>query len=139
MALSKKTLALLAATTLGFGLVACTDSGDNGAAGGSGGDKYVLANGTEPQNPLIPSNTNEVGGGRIVDMIYSGLVYYDAEGEIHNEMAESIEPEGEKSYRVTLKDGWTFADGTEITAQHFVDTWNHAVANSHLSAYFFEP
>ena len=147
MALSKKTLALLAATTLGFGLVACTDSGDNGsgsdgAAGGdgaTGGDNYVLANGTEPQNPLIPSNTNEVGGGNIVDLIYSGLVYYDADGEIHNEMAESIEPEGEKGYRVTLKDGWTFADGTEITAQHFVDTWNHAVANSHLSAYFFEP
>lgn len=136
MALSKKTLALLAATTLGFGLVACSDSGDTGAAGG---EKYVLANGTEPQNPLIPANTNEVGGGRIVDMIYSGLVYYDADGEIHNEVAESIEPEGEKSYRVTLKDGWTFADGTPVTASHFVNAWNKAVEESQLSAYFFEP
>ena len=139
MALSKKTLALLAATTLGFGLVACTDSGDNGngsdgAAGGdgaTGGDNYVLANGTEPQNPLIPSNTNEVGGGNIVDLIYSGLVYYDADGEIHNEMAESIEPEGEKGYRVTSRTA-DLRRRTEITAQHFVDTWNHAVANSHL-------
>ncbi|AJK68500.1 peptide ABC transporter substrate-binding protein [Corynebacterium marinum] len=138
MALTKKTISLLATTTLAFGLVSCSDSGD-GASGGDGGGNYVLANGTEPQNPLIPSNTNEVGGGNIVDLIYSGLVYYDAEGEIHNEMAESIEPEGEKGYRVTLKDGWTFSDGTEITAQHFVDTWNHAVKSSHLSAYFFEP
>lgn len=144
MTLSKKTFGALAATTLVFGLAACSDSdsGSDSATGGDGsgaGDNYVLANSTEPQNPLIPSNTNEVGGGNIVDLIYSGLVYYDADGEIHNEIAESIEPEGEKGYRVVLKDGWTFADGTEITAQHFVDTWNYAVANAHLSSYFFEP
>ncbi|GAB3702403.1 peptide ABC transporter substrate-binding protein [Corynebacterium nasicanis] len=145
MALTKKTLALLAATTLGFGLVACTDSGDNGngssgsGSASSGGDNYVTANGTEPQNPLIPSNTNEVGGGRLVDLIYSGLVYYDADGEIHNEVAESIEPEGEKGYRVTLKDGQTFADGTPVKAENFVNAWNHAVKNAHLSSYFFEP
>ena len=36
MALSKKTLALLAATTLGFGLVACADSDDNGTSGSTG-------------------------------------------------------------------------------------------------------
>lgn len=140
MTLSKKALSVLAASTLAMGLVACSsDSGSGGGSGSTGGDNYVVANGTEPQNPLIPSNTNEVGGGRIVDLIYSGLVYYDAEGEIHNEVAESIEPEGDKTFRVTLKDGWTFADGTEITANHFVDSWNYAVANSHLSEYFFEP
>lgn len=138
MALTKKTISLLAATTLAFGLVSCSDSGD-GASGGEGGGNYVLANGTEPQNPLIPANTNEVGGGRLVDLLYSGLVYYDAEGKIHNEVAESIELEGDKTWRVTLEDGWTFADGTPVTSSSFVDAWNHAVKNSQLSAYFFEP
>ncbi|QGU04246.1 peptide ABC transporter substrate-binding protein [Corynebacterium comes] len=141
MALAKKTISLLAATTLAFGLVACTDSDDSasGGDGSSGGGNYVLANGSEPQNPLLPANTNEVGGGRIVDLLYSGLVYYDAEGEIHNEVAESIEHEGEKTYRVTLKDGWTFADGSPVKAENFVNAWNKAVQESQLSAYFFEP
>ena len=54
-------------------------------------DGVVLANGTEPQNPLVPSNTNEVGGGRIVDLVFSGLVSYKADGSVVNEVAESIE------------------------------------------------
>jgi hypothetical protein len=29
----------------------------------------VIVNGGEPQNPLIPTNTNETNGGRIVDRI----------------------------------------------------------------------
>lgn len=141
----RKPAALLAAGVLGLGLVACSDSGSgdggqDGAAGGDGGgDNYVTSMGTEPQNPLIPANTNEVGGGNIVDLIYSGLVYYDAEGEVQNEMAESIEPEGDTTYRVTLKDDITFSDGSPITSANFVDAWNYAVAESMLSSYFFEP
>lgn len=82
MTLRKKAFGALAATTLVFGLAACGDSdsgnGDSANGGGDGnggGDNYVTANGYEPQNPLIPSNTNEVGGGNIVDLIYSGLVF----------------------------------------------------------------
>lgn len=81
--------------------------------------------------------TNENGGGRVVDMLYSGLVYYDAEGEVHNEMAESIDKEGDKTYKVTLKPDITFSDGTPITAATFVDTWNYAVANEQLNESFF--
>lgn len=133
----KKTLGVISAATLALGLAAC--SGSDSTGGGEGDANYVTANSTEPQNPLIPANTNEVGGGRVVDLLYSGLVYYDAEGEVHNEMAESIEPEGEKSFRVTLKEGITFADGSPITSENFVRAWNYAVENSQLSAYFFEP
>ena len=51
-----------------------------------------FANG-EPQNPLIPTMTNEVYGSAVVTNLFSGLVYYDAEGGVHNEVAESIESE----------------------------------------------
>ena len=128
----KKTAAILGAGALTLGLVACGDSSDNadgadGAdnGGASGGDNYVLVNGSEPQNPLIPSNTIETGGGRIVDQIYAGLVYYDADGEVHNDLAESIEPEGDAGYRVTLKDA-KWSDGTDVKASDFVDAWNYA-------------
>lgn len=103
-------MALLAAGALTLGLTACgsddsSDNNGNNASGGSkGGDNYVTVKGSEPQNPLIPGNTNEVGGGNIVDMIYSGLVYYDKDGNTHNDMAESIDLEGDTTYRVKLRD-----------------------------------
>lgn len=140
----KKSLAVTTAAALALSLAACSSDSDsdsssaNGEAG-SGGDNYVVVNGTEPQNPLVPANTNEVGGGRIVDSIFAGLVYYTVDGSVENDLAESIELEGEKTYRVTLKEGQTFTDGTPVTANSFVDAWNYAVANSMLSSYFFEP
>lgn len=133
----KKTLAVGMTAALALGLTACSSDPSSGSAGGAG-DNYVLANGSEPQNPLIPANTNEVGGGRVVDIIYGGLVYYDTEGKAHNEQAESIELEGDRIYKITLKDGLKFSDGTPIKAENFVKTWNYAVANDQLNASFFE-
>ena len=132
----KKTLAVGTAAVLAFSLAACSSSGSGGS--GANGENYITAWSSEPQNPLIPGNTNETGGGHIVDYIYSGLLYYDAEGEVHNELAESIDLQGEKTYKVTLKDGITFADGTPIKASNFVNAWNHTVENSLLNASFFE-
>lgn len=136
----KKVTSVAAASALALGLAACgseSGSGSNNAQGG-GGDNYVLARGVEPQNPLVPGNTNENGGGRIVDNIYSGLVYYDGEGKAHNELAESIELEGDKTYRVTLKDA-KWSDGSPVTAEDFVKAWNYTVENALLGSYFFEP
>jgi len=114
--------------------------GDNGGNGGaSGGD--VVANGTEPERPLIPADTNEVGGGRLLDSIWAGLVYYEADGTPQNDVADSIESTDGQNYTIKIKSGQTFSDGTPVTAQDFVDTWNFAAlgSNAFLSAYFFEP
>ncbi|MFP7364608.1 ABC transporter substrate-binding protein [Corynebacterium callunae] len=136
----KKSLAVTTAAALALSLAACSSdsSSDSSAAGSEGEGNYVLVNGTEPQNPLVPGNTNEVGGGRIVDSIFAGLVYYDVDGSPVNDVAESIELEGDKTYRVTLKDGQTFTDGTPVKAENFVKAWNYNVANATLSSYFFE-
>lgn len=129
----RKLYGVLAAGALAFGLVACgSDAGD--AASDA---NYVTVLGTEPQQGLIPAMTNENGGGRVVDMLYSGLIYYDAEGRVHNEMAESIEQEGDKTYKVTLKPDLKFSDGSPVTSATFVDTWNYAVANEQLNESFF--
>lgn len=130
-----RTLAAVGATVALTGTLAACGS-DNSSEDDA---NYVIVNGSEPQNPLIPADTNENGGGRVLSMLYSGLVYYDADGEVHNEQAESIDLEGDKTYRVTLKEGLKFSDGTDITAQNYVNTWNNAVAENLLSAYFFEP
>src|SRR5699024_8206714 len=118
------------------------DSGSGGSGdGGGGGGGIILANGTEPQNPLIPTNTNEVGGGRIGQNIFAGLGSYDAEGATQNEVAEAIETEDSQHYTIPLADGWTFTNGDPVNAQSFVDAWNYGAnaANAQLSGYFFEP
>jgi oligopeptide transport system substrate-binding protein len=99
-----------------------------------------VVDGSEPQNPLIPTSTNEVGGGAILDLIFAGLVSYDADGKPQNEMAESIETEDAQNYTITLKEGKTFTNGDPVTASSFVDAWNYGAAakNAQLSSYFFE-
>ena len=132
-----KTVAVLAAGALTLGLAACgSDSVGNGGA--AGGSNYVPARGNEPQNPLIPGNTNETGGGNILDTIYAGLVYYDKDGEAHNDLAESIDLEGDKTYRVKLREDAKWSDGSPVTSKDFVDAWNRVVEDSMLGADFFE-
>lgn len=125
-------------------LTACSSSSDDEAStdettGASTG--IVSVNGSEPQNPLVPANTNETGGGLLLDQLFSGLVYYDADGAAHNEVAESIESDDQQNWTITLKEGWTFSDGSPVTASSFVEAWNWGalLSNATLSSYFFEP
>lgn len=150
MAISRRSMILgtAASGTAALTLAACGgDDGGNGGGGngsdnGGGGDTgaIVMINGTEPQNPLHTTNTNEVGGGKILQNLFSGLVYYDAEGTPQNEMAESIQTEDSQNYTITIADGWTFTNGDPVTAQNFVDAWNYGAngANGQYSSYFFE-
>ena len=106
-----------------------------------GGDGIVTAYDTEPQNPLIPTNTNEVGGGRIIDLIFAGLYSYDAHGALVNEVAKDVTTQDSQTFTVTLNEGWTFSDGTPVTSDSFIKAWNYGALKSHahLSSAFFEP
>lgn len=114
-----------------------------GGGDSSGGDStaIITANGSEPQNPLIPANTNETGGGKIIDSIFAGLVYYTADGAPENDVAESIEGNDDKTvYTIKVKSGQKFTNGEEVTANSFVDAWDWAAlsSNATLNSYFFE-
>jgi oligopeptide transport system substrate-binding protein len=121
-------------------LSACGGGSTESSTGGGTTDAVIVVDGSEPQNPLIPTSTNEVGGGAILDLIFAGLVSYDADGKPQNEMAESIETEDAQNYTITLKEGKTFTNGDPVTASSFVDAWNYGAAakNAQLSSYFFE-
>lgn len=136
--------AVVAAVALA--LAACgSDASDsespNSTGAASSGTNYVTTNGSEPQNPLIPTNTNEVGGGKILDLIFEGLVYYDADGATHNAVAESIETEDAQHYTIKIKPDLKFSNGEALTASSFVDAWQYGAQldNAQLSSYFFEP
>lgn len=131
-------IALAAAGALA--LSGCT-SGDAGSTGTAGDSAAIVSvNNTEPQNPLWPTNTNEVGGGLVIQNIFAGLVYYDAEGAAHNDVAESIETEDAQTYTIKVRDGLKFTNDEPVTAESFVKAWNYGAAldNEQLSSYFFE-
>lgn len=108
------------------------DTGDDAAPTGS----VILANGTEPQNPLIPADTNEVGGGKILDLMFAGLVHYEADGTTVNEIAESFESnEDYTEWTITINDGWEFTNGEPVTAASFVNAWKDGAYR--LNSYFF--
>nr|WP_155047612.1 ABC transporter substrate-binding protein [Microbacterium sp. ZXX196] len=116
-----------------------SDSGDTGGGEAAGGG-IITANGNEPQNPLIPTNTNEVGGGKILDSIFAGLISYQADGAVQNEVAEEITVDSPTQLTVKIREGLTFTDGEEVTADNFINAWNYGAAldNAQLSSYFFE-
>ncbi len=117
------------------------NGGDSGSGnGGSGGSAIITTNGNEPQNPLIPTNTTEVGGGKIIDSLFAGLVSYTAKGEIENDVAESIESEDSQNWTVKIREGLKFSDGSPVTASSFVDAWNYGAnpTNAQGSSYFFD-
>ena len=124
----------LAATACGGG------DGTSGSSGSGGGaDGIVSSSWGDPQNPLEPANTNEVQGGKVLDMIFRGLKKYDPKtGEAKNMLAEKIETTDQQNFTITLKDGWTFSNGEKITSSSFVDAWNYAAAlkNNQKNAYF---
>ena len=86
----------------------------------------------EPENPLIPANTNEVNGGQVLNNLFAGLVYYKADGSWDYDAAESIESEDFKTWTVKLKGGQTFSDGTPVDAASFVNAWQWAAADPEL-------
>lgn len=126
----------------GLALAGCSGTGGGTPSATEGGTSTAIikTNGSEPQNPLIPTNTNEVGGGKILDEIFAGLVYYDAEGAPQNDMAESITVDDAQNLTVKIKQGQKFTDGTEVQAHNFIDAWNYGAkaSNEQLSSYFFE-
>ncbi|WP_434993102.1 peptide ABC transporter substrate-binding protein [Arthrobacter sp. Ld5] len=140
MRFTRNSKMLSVAAIAALSLSACGGGDTESGAEGGNAEAVIVVDGSEPQNPLIPTSTNEVGGGAILDLIFAGLVSYDADGKSQNEMAESIETEDAQNYTITLKEGKTFTNGDPVTASSFVDAWNYGAAakNAQLSSYFFE-
>ncbi|MBA2944336.1 peptide ABC transporter substrate-binding protein [Streptomyces himalayensis] len=130
---------IVSAVAVALAATACGGGGDGGT-GGSDGSGILSSSWGDPQNPLEPANTNEVQGGKVLDMIFRGLKRYDAKtGEAENMLAEKIETSDSQNFTITVKDGWTFSSGEKVTAKSFVDAWNYGAGlkNNQRNAYFF--
>jgi oligopeptide transport system substrate-binding protein len=125
-----------------------SNNSSNSGGGGNSADQQakndsteISVRGSDPQNPLIPGNTNEEGGAKIVSELWTGLVTNDpVTNEIKNANAEKIDmAQDATSVTFTLKKGWKFHDGTDVKAKNYVDSWNYTAygPNGYLGSSFF--
>ncbi len=106
------------------------------------GDGAVSMYICEPQNSLFGQMTGETCGSEVVNGLSAGLFSLDKEtGDlVFDSVASSIETEDDTTWTITLNEGWTFHDGTPVTAQSFIDAWNwlayapNAAANSYFAS-----
>ncbi|MDH6112624.1 oligopeptide transport system substrate-binding protein [Kitasatospora sp. MAP12-15] len=135
--------AVIAATSVALVATGCSSSSSgsgSSASGGTSGSGVVTAWWGDPQNPLEPANTNEVNGGAVLNMIFTGLVVYDPKtSKASNANAASITSTDQQNWTVKLNPGWKFSDGTPVTATSYVDAWNYGalVTNKQVNASFF--
>ncbi|MFG2436975.1 ABC transporter substrate-binding protein [Streptomyces sp. NPDC048508] len=129
-----------AACAVVVALAATACGGGGSDSGGGDGSGTVSSSWGDPQNPLEPANTNEVQGGKVLDMIFRGLKRYNAKtGAAEDMLADKIETTDSQNFTITIKSGWKFSNGETVTAQSFVDAWNYGASlkNNQKNAYFF--
>ncbi len=95
----------------------------------------------EPQHPLVPGNTTETEGGKIIAAVWTSLVTFDETTRTvtYDGAAESVTSTDNINWTIKLKPGWTFHDGTPVTAQSYVRAWNYTALSSNAQggSYFF--
>ncbi|MRG60793.1 ABC transporter substrate-binding protein [Agromyces sp. CFH 90414] len=140
MKIKRSGVAAIALAAAGALVLAGCTSGGAEPTEAAASSAVITVNNTEPQNPLVPTNTNEVGGGLVLQNIFAGLVYYQADGAMEYDVAEDITTEDAQTYTIKIREGLTFTNGDPVDAESFVKAWNYGAAldNNQLSSYFFE-
>lgn len=133
--------AMVGAVLLALLATACGGGGGGYGGGAAGSDTVIRASWGQPPNPLEPANTNEVQGGKVLNMIFRGLKrYHPRTGKAEDAMAESVTTEDQRNFTIKVRRGWTFHDGSKVTARSYVDAWNYGALldNNQVSSYFFQ-
>ncbi|MFR0588977.1 ABC transporter substrate-binding protein [Bifidobacterium apri] len=135
--LTRAAVAVLAASSL---LLAGCSNATSGQSASTSDKAVVTVNNVEPAAGLIPSNTDDLAGWKVVTQLYEGLVTFDASGKLVYADATSITPNADASkYTIKLRSGLVFSDGEKITASTYAKSWSFAAnaANGQLGAAIF--
>lgn len=128
----KRTAQRLAASLaiLTLGITACAGTeGDNGGndrggteaeATDTGGEVTVAS--SDPVPNLVPGRQTNAFG--LTMTVFTSLTFLEEDGSLSYLQAESVESEDQIKWTITLRAGWTFHDGSPVTAQDYVDSWN---------------
>ena len=146
MKIARTIVAAVAALTVSLGVAACGSSTANAPATESDAtssqisDAVISVNSVEPSSSLLPGNTNDMAGWKIVTQLFEGLVTFSDTGDLEYVGAESITPNADASeYTIKLKPGVKFSNGEVITASTYARSWSFAAnaANGQMGASIF--
>jgi oligopeptide transport system substrate-binding protein len=56
--------------------------------------------------------------------LFAPLTQTDAKGELHDVAAKSVESDDNVTWTITLRDGWEFQNGEQVTPESYVKAWN---------------
>nr|UXN30128.1 ABC transporter substrate-binding protein [Curtobacterium flaccumfaciens] len=109
--------ALAAAATLALVATGCSAGGATDDAPSS----LVYATG-EPDH-LTPGRQT-VAFDQVMS-VFAPLTQTDADGDLQDVAAKSVESDDATTWTITLRDGWTFQNGEAVTPESYVKAWNH--------------
>ncbi|MEG0853727.1 MAG: peptide ABC transporter substrate-binding protein, partial [Angelakisella sp.] len=104
------------------------------------GNELAAVVGPDPDT-IDPALNSAVDGGTVIKHVFEGLYTLDKNGVPVPAQAEKVElSEDLMTYTFTLRDGLTWSDGTPITSEDFIYSWNRAIdpATAADYAYMFE-
>ena len=139
--LGKRAVALVAGiAAIGMALAGCGAGSSSSSSTADSTTETISVNNVEPAANLLPGNTDDMAGWKVVTQLFEGLVTFSDKGELVYADAKSITPNSDASqYTVVLRDGLQFSDGEKITANTYAKAWSFAAnaANGQLGASIF--
>lgn len=129
----KRILCLIIALMLVFSMTACgnkdesnnSENDNNNSAGNGHRETLTVAIGREPK-ALIPYASNDTGTSYITSQIYDSLIEADAEMKLTPSIATKWEQIDDTHYRFYLRDDVTFHNGSKLTAEDVLYTFEQA-------------
>jgi peptide/nickel transport system substrate-binding protein len=88
---------------------------------------------------MDPIRATDTESGRVIMQMFDALMNYpNGEVEVENLLAESFETSDDfRTYTFSLKEGATFHNGDEVTAQDFVYSWERLAASENSRRSYF--
>lgn len=118
---SKQGAVALASALALIGLSACGGGSPAAAGGYEAGTNLVIADETQPLSGLDPIMAQAHDAKRVVSQFYEGLLRLGTDGRtIEPALASDWEQKSPTEYEFQLREGVTFHDGSELTADDVV-------------------
>ena len=140
---TSRTVALGTALVLTAALASCSTGegvdieGEGEGGSGSGGQSMTVAIAGEPDQ-LDPHKTTSYFSFQVLENVYDTLVEPDENLEMQPALAESWElSEDQLTWTFTLREGVTFHDGSEMTADDVVWSYDRIIDEELATAYRF--
>ena len=149
--MKKKVLSLLLVTAMSLSLLAgCGGGGGGGGSTSKPGGSAAAPSGsgaqvsTEGRTDLVicmpeevetfdPISTSAMSTQAVTNMMYVRLYLEDTNAELYECLAKDFNVVSDNEIQITIKDGFKFADGSDVTTEDVVYTLNRALESPNFS------